>query len=460
MAHVHLIGIGGSGLSAIARVLLEQGYTVSGSDRSISSFAQDLASAGVRIISGHAAENVTDADMVVRSSAVPANNPEVVAAHEKGIPVFKRSEFLDHLIADRRCVAVAGTHGKTTTTAMIAWEFFALGQDPSYIIGGVSRNLNGNAHAGKGGVFVIEADEYDFMFHGLHPHVAVVTTLEHDHPDCFPTAGDYTAAFEKFVGQVQPNGVLLVNADQPETLALRSSAPEGARALTYGLSEHADYRAVQVRTNGQGGMSFTAWQALDHSPLAEVTLQVPGEHNVRNALAALAVAHALGCPLAPAVQALGTFNGTGRRFEVIGEPQGITLIDDYAHHPTEIRATLSAARSRYAGRRIWAVWQPHTFSRTRSLLHEFAGSFDLADEVIVTEVYAARESNPGFSSSEVVAAMRHPSAQFVPGFAEVTAHLLNNLRRGDVLLVLSAGDADQVSAQVLRGLQEKEIANG
>lgn len=454
MTHIHLIGIGGSGLSAIARLLLESGYSVSGSDRTLSDLAHELANAGATVYAGHAPEQVRGADIVVRSSAIPDTNPEVQAALAAGIPVLKRADFLGHLMSGRCGIAVAGTHGKTTTTSMLAWLLTACGLDPSYIIGGVSKNLGNNAHAGKGAAFVIEADEYDRMFLGLNPQIAVLTVMEHDHPDCYPTPADYRAAFVAFVHKIQAGGLLVTNADNEQTAAMAAEIPAGCRVITYGLGESADLRAVNVHRNAQGGFTFQITDAAGVSPV-EISLQVPGEHNVRNALAAMAVAREMKIEDAAATAALANFKGTGRRFDVHGVIDGITIVDDYAHHPTEIRATLAAARSCYPDRRIWAVWQPHTYSRTQLLLPEFARAFADADRVIVTAIYAAREKDNGFSAARVVEQMQHPNARYIAALADVRDTLLSELRPGDVLLVLCAGDADQVSAQVFTALQEK-----
>jgi len=463
MKHVHFIGIGGTGLSAIARLLLESGYTVSGSDRTFSPLAREVAAAGVRVYVGHAAINVQGADVVVRSSAVPEDNPEVIAAHQAGIPVLKRSDFLGEFMAGRTAVAVAGTHGKTTTTAMIAWMFSELGLDPSYIIGGVSKNLHGNAHAGRGEYFVIEADEYDYMFMGLRPAWIILTALEHDHPDCFPTPQDYLRAFADFIGQLRPGGGALVCRDDAGVNALMEILPGGVHLLPYGVGEGRGYFAAGIAANSDGELSYTACYQSSDQPavaLAEMTLKVPGEHNVYNSLAALAVAHQLGLPVQKAAAALSAFSGTGRRFDILGEAGGITVIDDYAHHPTEIRTTLAAARQRYPGRRIWAVWQPHTYTRTQTLLQGFLNAFELADRVIVTEVYGAREDNPAISAAQVTASMHHPAATFAPTLEDAVRHLLAELQPGDVMLVLSAGDADQISAGVLESLKQKENNHG
>ena len=466
--HIHLIGIGGSGLSAIARLLKEMGYTLSGSDRAETPFVTDLRLAGVTISIGHRPENIAGADLVVRSSAISDDNPEVLAAQAAGIPVLKRSDFLGDLMTGKTGIAVAGTHGKTTTTAMLAWALTTLGQQPSFIVGGVLNNLGVNARAGSGKIFVIEADEYDRMFLGLKPVIAVVTNVEHDHPDCYPTPADFQAAFMEFIKLLPSDGVLVACAEDAGAKALLAEArKDGKRTVAYGISDQLPVNSDQLsvnsdqwvvaknlHTNERGGFSF---EAIVQRQTSVVNLQVPGEHNVRNALAVLSVVHLLGLPLDAAAEALGQFTGTGRRFEVRGEANGIIVIDDYAHHPTEIRATLAAARSRYAGRRLWAVWQPHTYSRTQTLFAEFSRAFSDADQVIVSEVYAAREQRQDFSAAQVVKAMSHPSVQFIPNLPVISNYLLSHLRPGDVLLVLSAGDADLVSTQVLASLQKREV---
>jgi UDP-N-acetylmuramate--alanine ligase len=458
MEHMHLIGIGGTGLSAIARVLLERGYKVSGSDRQPSLVADELARAGAVVYIGHDPAQIQGADLVIRSSAVQDDNVEVVAAKQAGIPVLKRSEFLPRLLKDDEVIAIAGTHGKTTTTAMIAWALRSLGEDPSYIIGSAALNMGSNAHAGKGRYFVIEADEYDYMFLGLQPAVAVVTMLEHDHPDCFPTPEEYYDAFLQFGRQIKPNGQLIACSDDRGVQQLLADLPLSKH--TYGLSaERSEYTALTLLNNPNGGYSFQLFQAGHY--LADVSLQIPGLHNVLNALAALAVINELHLPVNRAAGALSAFKGTARRFQVVGEVAGITLIDDYAHHPTEIKATLSAARQRFPGRRIWAVWQPHTFSRTRQILFDFAHAFGDADQVIVTEIYPARELPPpdGFSSVDVVNALSHPAVVYARDLLAAEQALLENLKPGDVVLVLSAGDADQISRDVLAVLMQPEREN-
>jgi UDP-N-acetylmuramate--alanine ligase len=455
MRHVHFIGIGGTGLSAMALLLLESGVEVSGSDRQHSTLARQVQAAGGQVFIGHRPEQIKGADLVVRSSAIPADNVELRAAVKAGIPVYKRADFLEELIAGRRTLAVAGSHGKTTTTAMLAWLLSALGQDPSYIIGGISFNLAGNAHAGEGPYFVIEADEYDRMFLGLSPELAIVTNVEHDHPDFYPTPQDFFQAFLAFVECLQPDGSLLVCSDDPgaERLALLAERL-GHRVRRYGLGDAAEFRARNLAPAG-GGYRFELDGAFTTAP--SLHLGLPGEHNVRNALAVLAAIQELGLPLETAVTALQDFRGTGRRFELRGEVGGVAVVDDYGHHPTEIRTTLQAARSHYPGRPIWAVWQPHTYSRTRTLLDRFALAFADADHVLVTEIYPARESPPadGFGGRQASQALHHPDVRFTPGLEQAQQELLAHLRPGDVLLVFSAGDADQLSGRVLAALQEK-----
>ena len=457
MTRIHMIGIGGTGLSAIARLLLEMGHTVSGSDQVSSSFTRDLQSAGIAVSIGHRKENIQDADLVIRSSAIPDDNPEVKAARALRIPVLKRSDFLGSLMDGKTSIAIAGTHGKTTTTSMIAWMLTELGQDPSFIIGGVMANLGVNARAGKGKPFIIEADEYDRMFLGLKPTIEVITNIEHDHPDCYPTPADFQAAFVEFMYLLPADGTLVACVEDPGVRDLVIKAGKlGKRVVSYGLrspanaSQPMDVFTIGPISNDQGGFNFNASVC---GVGVRVSLQVPGIHNVQNALAALAVAQLLGLPLDDAAKSLANFAGTGRRFEIRGIKNDIVIIDDYAHHPTEIRATLAAARARYPSRRLWAVWQPHTYSRTRVLLKGFASAFDDADEVIVTDIYAARESREDFSSKQVVEAMSRP-AHFIAGILEVSNFLIANLLSGDVLLVLSAGDADQISTKVLAHLKE------
>jgi UDP-N-acetylmuramate--alanine ligase len=454
MTHIHLIGIGGTGISSIARVLLEKGYKVTGSDRVLSPLALDLEIAGARVYEGHDASHIKGANIVVRSSAIPDSNVEVVAARQAGIPVLKRSEFLGTILRDHVGIAIAGSHGKTTTTAMMAFCLNSLAQDPSYIIGGVSKDLSSNAHAGEGKHFVIEADEYDRMFMGLNPEVVLLTNVEYDHPDCYPTPADYLQAFKEFIGTMQPNGLLFACTDFVHTSELISAKPASVRAFTYGLSETADFRAMNCSVNKYGSYDYD--MVHQGKVVCKVSLQVPGEHNVRNSLAVLAVIQELGLPVEMAALNMHKFSGTGRRFDIIGEANGVTFVDDYAHHPSKISATLSAAKTRFPGRRLVALWQPHTYTRTKTLAADFIRSLDLADVAVVTEVYPAREPVEDFSSSELVAKMTGKEAYFCKTLDNAVELLEEKLLPGDILLVLSAGDADTVGKRVLHDRKERK----
>ena len=464
MTHVHFIGIGGSGLSAIARLLLESGYTVSGSDRALSPFADEVRKAGAKVFIGHHPRNLAGADSVVRSSAIEDDNPEVRAAKRAGIPVYKRAEFIGQLMTDKTGIAIAGTHGKTTTTAMTAWVLHELGREPSFIVGSVLNNLGVNARAGKGKLFVIEADEYDNMFLGLRPQIAVVTSVEHDHPDFFPTPEAMYSTFEKFVDLLPADGTLIACAEDAGAANLITyMRKQGINVISYSVQGEMTInspnwvQASRLKPNYRGGFDFIASSNLRDKgqEYVAVSLQVPGEHNVRNALAVLAIINVLGLPSDKAVKALSEFTGTARRFQLRGEVRGISIIDDYAHNPTKIKAALAGARARYPERRIWAVWQPHTYSRTKTFFLDFARAFKDADEVIVTEVYAAREPKEDFTSAEIVSTMPHLSARYIKNLPEVTKYLFENLQAGDVVLVLSAGDADQISTDLLNMLSER-----
>jgi len=439
-----LIGVGGIGLSAIAKVLLEEGHCVSGSDLKLSPITAALTDLGAIVYQGHRAENVGHADLVIVSSAIPADNPEAAAARARGIPVVKRDWMLGRMMQGRFGIAVAGSHGKTTITALIALVLTEAGLDPTFIVGGILENLGTNAKAGRGEHFVVEADEYDRTFLGLRPRIVVVTNIEMDHPDCYPELDDLVEAFREFVHLVPADGCVIGCGDDERVRELL----EVGRVITYGLGEGASWRAVDIRSNELGGHDFVALH--DGRSVGEFTLRIPGLHNVQNALAVLVVAYRLDLPLADVGETLRGFRGVQRRFEVKGEVNGIIVIDDYAHHPTQVRTTLRAARERYPQRTIWAVFQPHTYSRTKALLGEFAASFADADHVVVTDIYAAREDDDlGVSASDIVARTKHPDVRYIPGLDEAADYLLDRLRSGDVLITLGAGDGYKVGEEVL-----------
>lgn len=435
-AHIHIVGIGGAGMSAIARVLLGRGVTVSGSDRATNAITEALEDEGAIIREGHAADNIAGADVLLISSAIRDDNADVIAARAAGIPILKRREALPLLLHGKKQIAVAGTHGKTTTTALIVHMLREAGEDPSYIVGGVMLNTGDNAWAGKGESFVIEADEYDYMFLGLNPTIAVITNIEHDHPDMFPTMDSLLDAFRQFVARLIPGGHLIACADDPTAamLAREYDAKGGlqGKVRTYGLSSHADIRAVT----------------------SDLSVALAGRHNLLNATAAAAAARLCGVSQEHIDHALKTFLGTGRRFEKMGEARGVTVISDYGHHPTAIRANLAAARARFPGAGIWAVWQPHTYSRTRLLADAFARAFVDCDHALVTEVYAAREvwgqgDLDGAAMAARIRAVGHPDARF-SGNLETTAALLRReAQPGDVVIIFSAGDAPQIGEMFL-----------
>ena len=483
---VHLVGIGGAGLAPIANVLLQLGFQVSGSDQKNSSRAADLAGAGAVVHIGHSAANLiaeasrqlprtsprpsahtmlphrplppssgtgsapqnTQPDLVLISSAVPLSNPEVQAAMAAGIPVVRRSEFLGPLTAGRRVIAVAGTHGKTTTTAMIAHMLVAAGQKPGYIIGSEVAEL-GHSAAGSGPAFVIEADEYDFAFLGLQPALIVLTSLEWDHPDCFPTPASYIDAFRRFVEQLEVGGQVIYCQDDAGLQALATDVGNH-HWLSYGSRSAATWQARAIDIGPQG----TAYTLHGHDGTqVMVRLGVHGLHNVLNSTGALLATRQAGVSLAEAALTLPSFRGAGRRFEVKGEAGGVLVIDDYGHHPTEIQTTLAAARAIYPEREIWAVYQPHTYSRTRALLDHFEGVFAAADHVLITDIFGAREAeDPSVTPALVVAASRHHHASASGDLAATAGVLQANLRPNSVVVILSAGTGTDLAPMLLAAL--------
>ncbi len=456
--HIHIVGIGGAGMSAIARVLLGRGFTVSGSDAQANALTAALTAEGATVFEGHSAENVAGADLLAISSAIPAENPEVVAANEQAIPVLKRADLLGLMMADNIGIAVAGSHGKTTTTGMISQLLMACDLDPTVIVGGVLPEI-GNGRFGQGDYFVVEADEYDRMFLGLRPELAVITNIEHDHPDIYATEDAYVTAFADFAALLPADGRLIACGDDPGVAKLLAQLdlPASVETTTYGIGGEGqtyDVQAIDCRPNQLGGTDFLVEH--DGQVVGLARLRVPGLHNVRNALAAIIVGLDLELEFRAIVQALARFGGVERRFQVTGEAGDVIVIDDYAHHPTEIRATLAAARQRYPGRRLWAVWQPHTFSRTRLLLEQFAASFDEADRVVVLDIYRSRETDTlGMDSAVIVNAMSHPKAVHIAARREAADYLLDRVRPDDVVITLGAGNGDVVGKWVLEGLQTR-----
>ncbi len=452
-AHIHLVGIEGTGLSAIARVLLEMGYEVSGSDRAVGDRSKVLSSLGAVVFDGHESGNVDGADLVLVSSAVPEDNPEVVEARRRGTPVVKRADFLGDLTSGRDVIAVAGTHGKTTTTAMISFILTGVGLDPGFIVGGTMLDLGENAHAGTGRSFVIEADEYDGMFLGLEPKVAVVTNVEWDHVDCYPTPENHRKAFVEFLRRVKPGGTGIVfSGDEGARSVENTVAREDVRWVEYGV-QSGQWRAEQV-ISGREGASFLL---VHPEGKCWVRLALSGVHNVANAIAAAAASfYAEGVPPEVSGELLADFHGAERRFQVKGEAQGVVVVDDYAHHPTEIKATIRMARDKYPDREIWVVFQPHTFTRTKAMLDGFASSFSDADHVFVTDIYPAREKDDlGVHSRQIVSRSEHPDISYTGGIETTFRIVTEKIRPGSVLLTLGAGDGYRIGEMVLESLKEQ-----
>lgn len=453
---VHFIGIGGTGLSAIARVLLDQGFQISGSDLHPNAMTDSLAKDGAVIYRGHDAGYVGDAELVIASSAVSKEHIEILTAMAQGIPVYKRSDIIRAVMAGHFNIAVAGTHGKTTTTSMIIHILQQAGRSPSFIVGGLMGNTGKNAGIGTGDEFVIEADEYDNMFHGLRPRLEVITNVEYDHPDFFKTPHESIQSFSSFVGLLPDNGMLVACADDAiASIFLRNRIIVNLPTISYGIvNPQANWRATDIHTT-DGKTVFNV--VVDGAIRGEVALSVPGHHNVLNSLAALIVADQRGVEFEVAVNALVDFKNSGRRFDIRGEMDGVILVDDYAHHPTEIRATLSAARQRYPDHEIWAVWQPHTYSRVMHFSAAFVTAFDDADHVLVTDIYAAREKPiAGISANNVVVEMNHPRVYYKPALTDAVEYLREHVKSPAIILVMSAGDATLIAEEFLHPKEQEQ----
>ena len=437
---MHLVGIGGMGMCGIAEVLANMGYDVSGSDIQETEITRHLASIGCTVNYGHRAENLDSADVVVVSSAIKGYNPEVEAARARLIPVIRRAEMLGELMRMKTGIAVAGSHGKTTTTTMIASVLMAAGMDPTAVIGGRVNALGlANARWGKSEYLVAEADESDGSFLSLTPTFAVVTNMDAEHLDHYGTIENIRTAFVDFVNRIPFYGLAAMCTDNA---GVQSILPDiHKRYVTYGLSAQATYRARNVRYNGLEAR-YVAWRHADE--LGEIVLPMPGQHNVLNSLAVLAICDALEVPFDKVAKALAAFEGIQRRFTVRGEVAGITVVDDFAHHPSEVRTTLSGARSAMPGRRIIAAFQPHRYSRTRDQFQEFSRSFYDADKVIVCDVFAAGEKPiEGATSAALVKAIAdngHGDVTYVPRRDDVAKAIEKHVQKGDLVITLGAGN--------------------
>ena len=446
---IHMVGIGGAGMSGIAEVLLNLGYSVSGSDMSDSAVVKHLRSLGATVAVGHAAENLGDVQVLVKSTAIADDNPEVVEARRRNIAIIPRAEMLAELMRLRQGVAIAGTHGKTTTTSFTASIFDAAGLDPTVMIGGRLNAYGTNAHLGHGDYLIAEADESDGSFLCLLPIINVVTNVDADHLDHYGTREAIDDAFVAFMNSVPFYGMNVVCGDDP---GVRALLPRVKRpVMTYGFAADNALRAVPLES---GAVSrFSVWQ--NGEELGEVRLPQPGRHNILNALGAIGAALSADIAFADCARGLGAFGGVGRRFEYKGERDGVTVIDDYGHHPAEIAATLATARQVFPGRRLVVAFQPHRFSRTQAHFGEFCKVFDTVDQVLLTEIYAASEKPiPGVSGESLAQGMRQVSETPVAYYRtipELAAALPEYLRPGDVLLTLGAGTITRVGPLYLEG---------
>ena len=449
--HIHFIGIGGISMSGLAEILLEEGFTVSGSDSKESALTKKLESEGARIAYGQKAENITpDIDCVVYTAAINRANPELIEAVAKKIPMLTRAELLGQLMKNYKTpIAVSGTHGKTTTTSMISHILLAGDMDPTISVGGILKAIGGNIRVGSSETFVTEACEYTNSFLHFFPKISVILNIEEDHLDFFKDLEDIRHSFRQFAELLPEDGTLVINSDIDGFRKIYEGLR--CRVVTYGSSPDSDYSACGIAYDGNGHVSF---DLLKHGEKTDrISLSVTGDHNVSNALSAIAVADLLDIPVDTTKNGLLSFTGTDRRFEYKGEFNGVTVVDDYAHHPTEIEATLKAAKH-YPHEKVWCVFQPHTYTRTKAFFHEFAAALSHADHLVLADIYAARETDTlGISSADLAEEVKKlgTDAHYFPSFAEIEAFLKENCRPGDLLITMGAGDIVNVGEDILKG---------
>jgi UDP-N-acetylmuramate--alanine ligase len=455
---VHLVGIGGAHMSAIARILLSWGHSVSGSDLRGTPVTEALEELGARVhIGPHAAENVGDVDLVVTTSAAVSENPELIEAQRRGIPTIKRAEMVGRLMQGKIGVGIAGCHGKSTTSGLVAYILVHAGRDPSYLIGAEVADLGKNAAAGEGPHVVVEADEYDRAFLSYHPQVALVTNVEADHLDYYKTWEAVQEAFRGYAANVPAGGTLVLCADDAEALTLRDYAGSDVEVVAYGLKGEggpgAEWEAGDIETEGLGQAFALYHRGVEQGRLK---LALPIRHNVQNALGATVVCLKLGLNLDEIAAALASYRGVRRRFEPVGEAAGIAIFDDYAHHPTEIADTAAAAKAHFPGRRIVALFQPHTYARTRYLLDGFKRCFHDFDRLFILETYAAREAiADGMTGAQLAAEIQDPLPGYFETFEAAADGVAEELRPGDVFFTVGAGDVDSVGPMVLERLQRR-----
>jgi UDP-N-acetylmuramate--alanine ligase len=451
---VHFIGIGGAGMSGIARIMIAKGVDVSGSDVKESSVTENLRILGAKIFIGHRRENIEGVDLLVVSTAIPASNPERVAADQLGIPTIARAAALAILMAGQRSVAVAGTHGKTTTTSMLTVTLQGAGMDPSFAIGGMINSSGINAYSGTGDIFVAEADESDGSFLHYKPFGAIITNIELDHVDHFESLDSVFSIFQQFVDSIQSDGFLVLCKDDPGVQRLLTTIDRrDISIITYGEGD-CDWKITHIHLAEESSIARVTHKG---KVLGELSLAIPGHHNLLNALATLAASHHLEIPDSEGIEGVGKFSGTRRRFEFKGEVGGIRLLDDYGHHPTEIRVTLDTAR-RYAGSgRVIVIFQPHRYTRTQAFYPEFAESLSLADLVFLLEIYPASEDPiSGISSLLISSAMDQSRVRYEPSMIEAVERVTAEARVGDVILTMGAGDVNSLAPLILRALEQRQ----
>lgn len=447
--HIHFIGIGGISMSGLAEILMGEDFIVSGSDALASPLTKSLEAKGARIFYGQRASNITDdTEVVVYTAAIHPDNPEFIRAKEKNLPMLTRAELLGQIMRNYETpIAVSGTHGKTTTTSMISHILLEGECDPTISVGGILPAIGGNIRVGESETFITEACEYTNSFLSFFPKISIILNIDADHLDFFKDLADIRRSFRRFAELLPCDGTLIINADTPEYEEITHDLP--CRVITYGLEHDADYQAKDITFDKYGHASFTVYK--NGRKTGSYYLKVPGMHNVSNALASIALGHLLGLSREVIVKGLGSFTGTDRRFQYKGEVAGVTVIDDYAHHPTEIEATLCAAAN-YPHQKIWCVFQPHTYTRTKALLPEFARALTLAHHVVLADIYAAREQNTiGISSEDLQKCIQElgTPCEYFPTFDEIENFLLENCSKGDLLITMGAGDVVNIGEHLL-----------
>lgn len=448
--HVHFIGIGGISMSGLAEILLKEGFTISGSDNKESALTDHLEGLGATVFYGQKASNIIEGiDVIVYTAAIHEDNEEYQAAVQKGLPLLTRAELLGQLMKNYETpVAISGTHGKTTTTSMLSHILLEGEMDPTISVGGILKAIGGNIRVGNSGVFVTEACEYTNSFLDFFPKIGVILNIEEDHLDFFKDLADIRHSFRRFAELLPEDGVLVINGDIEDLDELTEGLP--CEVVRFGMDSSKDYSATNILHDELGDASFDLVKNGEF--IDRISLSVNGDHNVQNALAAIAVADKMGVPVDVIKSGLKSFNGTDRRFELKGHVNGITIVDDYAHHPTEIQATLKAAKH-YPHKEIWCIFQPHTYTRTKSLFDEFVEALTLTDHVILADIYAARETDTlGISSRDVADALKEKGsdAYYFSSFKEIEDFCLEHCQKGDLLITMGAGDVVNIGEELLK----------